>query len=216
MPSHFPRLPLGLYLRYPATVNEYDSRITAIILAAGQARRFGSPKQLLDWHGQPLLRHVILQALAAPVAEIVVVLGAHAARVAPAAHGLPVALAVNHAWSQGMSSSVKVGLRATRVEPDAAIFLLADQPLVTPDLIQRIIEAHRTTRAGIVAPRAGDRPGNPVLFARAFFPSLMQLTGDQGGRVVMRAHPSAIHWLDADEWAVFDIDEPGDLTRREV
>ena len=191
-------------------------RVVAIILAAGEARRFGSPKQLLDWKGQPLLRHVALQALAAPVAEIIVVLGAHAPRVAPAVHGLPVVLAVNHAWRQGMSASVKVGLRAARVEPDAAIFLLADQPLVGPELIHRVIQAHITTGATIVAPRAGHRPGNPVLFARAHFPELMQLTGDQGGRGVMRAHGDAIHWLDADAGAVFDIDTPADLTPRKV
>ena len=194
-------------------MKEKGLRIAAVILAAGQARRFGSPKQLLGWQGQPLLRHVILQALAAPVAELVVVLGAHAARVAPVAHGLPVTLTVNHAWRQGMSASVKVGLRALRVEPDAAIFLLADQPLVTSELIQRIITTHLATRAGIVAPRAGGRPGNPVLFARAFFPKLMQLSGDQGGRAVMRAHEEAIHWLEADARAFFDIDEPGDVTR---
>lgn len=193
-----------------------SARIAAIILAAGQARRFGSPKQLLDWQGQPLLRHVILQALAAPVAEIVVVLGAHMVQIAPMVHGLPVTLTVNHAWTQGMSGSVKAGLQALRVEPDAAIFLLADQPLITPDLIRRIIEVHARTRAGIVAPRAGERPGNPVLFARALFPELMQLTGDQGGRAVMRTHRGAIHWVEADERVIFDIDKPGDLTQRGV
>jgi len=191
-------------------------RVAAIILAAGEARRFGSPKQLLDWQGQPLLRHVVLQALAAPVAEIVVVLGAHARRVAPVVHGLPVTLMVNRAWRQGMSASVKAGLRAARVAPDAAIFLLADQPLVAPELIRRIIQTHAVTGAAIVAPRVGRRPGNPVLFARALFPALLQVTGDQGGRAVMRAYEERVHWLDADERAAFDIDAPADLPPREV
>ncbi len=191
-------------------------RVAAIILAAGEARRFGSPKQLADWQGRPLLRHVVLQTLAAPVAEIIVVLGAHARQVAPVVHGLPVTLAVNHAWEQGMSGSVKIGLRAARVQPDAALFLLADQPRVTPELIRGLIQAHAATRAAIVAPRAGDRPGNPVLFARALFPELMQVTGDQGGRAVMRAQGDRIHWVEVAREALFDIDAPGDLTPREV
>ena len=187
------------------------SRVAAIVLAAGASRRFGAPKQLVPWQGQPLLRHVLWQVLTAQVDEVVVTLGAYADRIAPAVHGLPVTLVIHRDWARGMSTSVRAGLRALRIEPDAALFVLADQPNLTPAWIHRILRAYETTRAGIVAPRAGERPGNPVLFARAFFPELMKVTGDQGGRGVMRAHPHAIHWLEADPGFLRDIDFPEDL-----
>jgi molybdenum cofactor cytidylyltransferase len=190
-----------------------SSRVAAIILAAGESKRFGSPKQLLNWRGRPLLRHVTLQSLAAPVDEIIVVLGAYAERIAPVLRGLPVTLTINHAWPRGMSESVKLGLRAVRGDVDAALFLLADQPGATPALCQRLIRSHVATQALIVAPRAGARPGNPVLFARDLFPQLMQTSGDQGGRTVMKAHPDRILWLETDASALADIDRPEDVAK---
>ena len=188
-------------------------RVAAIILAAGESRRFGSPKQLLDWRGRPLLRHAICQTLAAPVAEIVVVLGAHAAQIAPVTHGLPVTLAVNRAWARGISGSVKMGLRALRSDVDGALFLLADQPRVTPELLTRLIHAHATSDSPIVAPRAGGRRGNPVFFARSIFPELMQITGDQGGRAVIARREHDIFWVETEERILSDIDVPDDLER---
>jgi molybdenum cofactor cytidylyltransferase len=169
--------------------------VAAIILAAGESKRFGSPKQLLDWEGQPLLRTVVWQALAALVSEIVVVLGAHYARVAPVVHGLQVTLARNPRWRAGMSSSVALGLRALRTDADAAIFLLADQPEVTSGLISCVIGAYAQSGAPIVAPRVGGRRGNPALFAREILPELMQVTGDQGGRALMQRYGDRIHWV---------------------
>ncbi len=186
-------------------------RVAAIVLAAGASTRFGSPKQLLAWRGRPLLQHVIWQALAAPVCEVVVALGAHYARVTPIAHGLPVTLARNADWEAGLSSSVALGLRALRGRPDAAIFLLADQPGASPELIARLIRAFARVRAPIVLPRVRGQRGNPALFARELFPELMQVTGDQGGRALLTRYWDDIAWVEADERALFDIDTPEDV-----
>ena len=191
-------------------------RIAAVLLAAGQARRFGAPKQLQDWHGQPMIRHVIMGMLAAPVMEIVVVLGAHLPGTARAIHGLPVTLAVNHAWHMGMSQSVRVGLRALRQPPDAVLFFLADQPQIPTSLPAQLIQTFIQTQKPIVAPRVGDRRGNPVLFARALFPALMQVRGDQGGRAVMAQHADDIAWVEADERVLFDVDRPEDMVARDM
>ena len=196
--------------QYPNTQSP-NLPIAAIVLAAGASTRFGSPKQLLDWQGQPMLRHVIGQALAAPVSEIVVVLGAHYARVAPVVRGLPVTLARNRAWQQGLSSSVALGLRALRESTAAALFLLADQPLVSPELIQRVITEFERTHAPVVIPRAGEQRGNPVLFVRECYPELMQVSGDQGGRALMQKYQNRIRWVQADDRALYDIDTPQDL-----
>jgi len=193
-----------------------EASIAAIILAAGASTRFGSPKQLLDWRGQPLLRHVILQALAAPFSEIVMVLGAHFQRIAPIVQGMPVTLAHNRRWQAGMSSSVALGLRALQMEPDGALFLLADQPEVSPELIRRMMAAFARTRAPIVVPGVGGRRGNPALFARSLFPELMQVSGDQGGRALMQRYKERIHWVETDDRALYDIDRPRDLDQRGV
>ena len=186
-------------------------RVAAIVLAAGASTRFGSPKQLLAWRGRPLLQHVIWQALAAPVCEVVVALGAHYARVTPLTHGLPVTLARNADWEAGLSSSVALGLRALRGRPDAAVFLLADQPGASPELIARLIRAFARSRAPIVLPRVRGQRGNPAFFARELFPELMQVTGDQGGRALLTRYWDDIAWVDADERALFDIDTPEDV-----
>jgi len=191
-----------------------EASTAAIILAAGASTRFGTPKQLLDWQGQPLLRQVVLQALATPASQIVVVLGAHFRRVAAVIHGLPVTLAYNPHWQRGMSSSVALGLRAVRGQEDAALFLLADQPNVSSDLITRVIRAYASTRAPIVAPRHRKQRGNPVLFARELFPDLMQITGDQGGRPLIRRYRGRVHWLEADASILYDIDRPQDVPKR--
>jgi molybdenum cofactor cytidylyltransferase len=188
------------------------TRIAAILLAAGESRRFGAPKLLARWQGRPLLRHAALTALAAPVHEIIVVLGAFSARVAPALHGLPLTWTVNRRWQEGMSSSVRAGLRALRQEVDGVIFLLADQPRVTPELLTTLIQRHHDTGAPIVAPRFAGRQGNPVLFARTYFPELMAVQGDQGGREVIRRHADAVVWLDLDPAIALDIDTPADLS----
>ena len=193
-----------------------DTQVSAIILAAGASTRFGSPKQLLDWRGQPLLRHVIMQTLAAPVSEIIVVLGAHAARISPVVQGLPVVLARNPRWQAGLSGSVALGLRALRSPADAALFLLADQPEISAELMARLITAFAESRAPIVAPRVAGRRGNPALFARELFPELMQVQGDQGGRALMQRYQERIQWVAADERALFDIDRPRDLYQRGV
>ncbi len=191
-------------------------RVVAIILAAGEARRFGSPKQRVLWRGEPLLRHVVLQTLAAPVQEIIVVLGAHIRLVAPLLHDLPITQAVTHQWPQGMSESVKIGLRAIRGEADAALFLLADQPGVTAPLLDRFIQTFAKTGAAIVAPRAGTRRGNPVLFHKKLFPELMKVAGDEGGRGVIQHHQSQIQWIEVEEHIFDDIDKPNDLMPREM
>ncbi len=185
--------------------------VAAIVLAAGASTRFGSPKQLLDWRGRPLLQHVIWQVLAAPVCEIVVALGAHYARVAPLIYGLPVTLTHNADWEAGLSSSVALGLRALRRRPDAAVFLLADQPGASPELITRLIRSYADARAPIVLPRVHGQRGNPALFASELFSELMQVTGDQGGRALLTHYWDDIAWVDADERALFDIDEPEDI-----
>ncbi|MEJ2208883.1 MAG: nucleotidyltransferase family protein [Anaerolineae bacterium] len=185
--------------------------VGAIVLAAGASRRMGQPKQLLPIDGQPMVRLVTEAACAAGLAQVVVVLGAHAADVAVALEGLPVGLVVNEDWREGMSTSLGVGLGALRPEIAAALLVLADQPDLSPELLRALVARYRATGAPLVAPYHGGRRGNPVLFDRALFAELEAVTGDRGGRSVVARHEAELERVEVQDPAVVsDVDTPQD------
>ncbi len=186
--------------------------VAGIVLAAGGSRRMGEPKQILDWRGQPLVRHTARIALEAGLNPVIVVIGAYAEQVETALEGLPLTLAHNPGWEAGQSGSVQAGLRAIPPETGAAIFLLVDQPKVTSTLLRALVETHSRTLAPIVAPEIDGRRGNPVLFDRSVFPDFEGLTGDTGGRALFSKHRlTLIPWLDP--YAGMDVDTPEDYDR---
>lgn len=191
--------------------------IYAILLAAGQATRMGQPKQLLDWQGQPLVRHVAQTALASPIAGLVVVLGAYAPQVRAALAGLAGALTLVTCadYATGQAASLRCGLAALPAETSAVLVLLVDQPLITPALIERLFAAFADTpNALAVVPRYQGRRGNPVLLAAALFSELHALTGDRGARDLLQQHAKRVCWLELDDPAVLsDLDTPDDYRR---
>lgn len=181
------------------TTQEYSSSVAAIILAAGASSRMGRPKQLLDWHGRPLVRAVVEQALAAQLDQICVVVGGAGAAVTAALDGLPLRIVANPDYAVGQSSSLHAGVAALDSAIGAALILLGDQPFVTAAIIQQLVAAWRATDAAIVAPLYQGQRGNPVLFARTIFPELLAVTGDQGARGVLAADSSRVHSISFDD-----------------
>ena len=203
-----------------APAREVWGRVAAVVLAAGQGQRFGGLKQVLPWQGKPLVAHVAEQALACPdVATVVVTAGAEPERVAAALGGLTssgrISVSVVSDWAEGQSRSAAQGLAAAqsaaRAPLSAAVFLLADQPGISPALLSALIHRHRETGALAVAPRFEGRRGNPVLFDRRAFPEFAALSGDRGGRAILRGREDEIAWVDwhSDE-ILRDIDTPED------
>lgn len=186
--------------------------IAAVVLAAGAARRMGRPKQLLPLAGRPLVWHVASAACRSVVDEVIVVTGARRTAVAAAVAGLSVRLAPNPRWRSGQASSLQAGLNAVSPDTGAIIFLLADQPLVTPALLDSLAAAYRAGGGSIVAPVAGGRRGNPVLFDIARWrQQLLALTGDAGARAIIAAHPGQVAAVPVtDETVFFDVDTPAD------
>jgi len=193
------------------------TRVAAVVLAAGASRRYGAPKPLLPWGGTTLLDHVVGQARASQATQTVVVVGHQAERMAQAlAHRQVderVQIAYNEEWEVGLSTSVRTGLRALPDSVSAALFLLADQPGITAELINAVIRRYRETLAPIVAPRHRGHRGNPVLFDRSLFGDLMKLEGDRGGRALIERHTTEVEWVEARPEALADVDTPTDYER---
>lgn len=188
-----------------------EQPVAAMILAAGASERYGQPKALLDWHGQPLIARIARAVLASPARPVVVVLGAHAEEIRPALNGLPVHIVVNPNWRDGMSASIRAGLAALPNGARAVLFVMGDQPGITPDLVESLIAQFRETGALIVEPRFRDQPGTPTLFACQMFPELMQLTGDRGGRPLINKYADRVAVVQVGDLATLkDIDTPED------
>ncbi len=188
-------------------------RCAGIILAAGESKRFGSAKQLLDWNGKPFARHVAETALQADLDPIIVVAGFDSARIESALADLPVKVIRNPNYQDGQSASIRAGVNALPKNIGAAIFLLADQPQIPADVIRALVEAHARDMQAILAPLVREeRRANPILFDRVTFDDLLKLKGDVGGRAIFDKHRvEYIPWHD--ELLLFDIDTPEDYER---
>jgi molybdenum cofactor cytidylyltransferase len=199
----------------PAVVHAVHEKTAGIILAAGGSSRLGKPKQVVDWHGVPLVRHIAGRALAAGLSPVLVVTGANADQVRSALQDLPVSFVYNSAWESGQASSIQAGVRALPAECGAAVFLLADQPQVPSDLISALVRIHAGTLSALVAPRVHGQRANPVLFDATTFPELFLLRGDTGGRSLF-ADPQRfpVRWVDWDDPdLLLDVDTPEDYQR---
>lgn len=185
--------------------------IVGAILAAGTGSRLGRPKALLDWQGRPLVRHLAEIALRSGLDRVIVVAGPRAGDVRAALRDLPVDIVYNHYFGLGQSTSVQAALGALPPGTEAVLFLLVDQPFISPDLIRSVIDAYRRTGAPLIVPRGPGRPGNPVLFGRPLFVELLSLRGDRGGRVLIEryAHRAVTVPVRSDD-VFFDIDTAED------
>ncbi len=187
------------------------SKVSTIVLAAGRSTRYGQPKQLLDWHGKPLVAHVVDVALDSGLDPVVVVLGSAAEAVHAALTGRAVTTVMNWRWEEGLSTSVQAGLAALPPDIDAALFLHCDQPLLTPVFLRSLVERQAETGAAIVHPVHQGERGAPVLFTRPLFPELSTVSGDHGGRSILGQHNGEIATVEVhDPDLLKDLDTPAD------
>jgi molybdenum cofactor cytidylyltransferase len=188
--------------------------IAGLVLAAGGSSRLGRPKQLLPLQGRPIVQHVVDAALAAGLAEVVVVLG-HAAEKVLAGLDLrpPARAVVNPDHAAGQSSSLRVGLRATGADVSAAIVLLGDQPGIAVEAIRAVADAYERTGGPVVRAVYAGRPGHPVLFDRSVWPEVQAIEGDHGARDLLARHPDWIVEVPVEGERPADLDTWDDYRR---
>jgi molybdenum cofactor cytidylyltransferase len=188
-------------------------RVTAVVLAAGAATRFGSPKQLAVLEGRPLLQHPLDALADAGIDDVVVVLGAEAAAIEAAIAWRGERRRINERHQDGLASSLRAGLDAVADDPatDAVLVVLGDQPGLRPDVVRAVVAAAADTTRPIVRPRyERDGAPNPVLVRRDAWALAAGLDGDRGLGPLLAAHPELVHEI-AVAGSIPDVDTPADL-----
>lgn len=180
--------------------------VVGAILAAGSSSRLGRPKQLVLVAGEPLLRRTARLALATPIAELAIVVGAHAAEVTSAVAGLAVTTLDNPAWPEGMASSIRVAAAwADARAADALLLMVCDQPRLTTAHLAALLADHAASGA-IVGSAYRGIVGIPAVFHRRAFAALGALAGDRGARALL-GDAAAVAWDDG----AIDVDSEADL-----
>lgn len=191
-------------------------KIAIVLLAAGASKRFGAVKQLLEWENATLIQQAINTINGVPIAEKMVVLGAHANRIQSKTDFKGVTVLVNADWSMGLGKSIGVSvdyLLENHNNIDAILFLLADQPLIDLDYLNTMIGTFNSDTSQIIASSyGGGKKGVPALFGRNYFDELSQLNSDQGAKSIIKKHQKHVEVLDA-EHLVFDIDTKEDYAK---
>jgi len=180
----------------------------AVVLAAGASVRLGEPKQLVQLAGEKLLERAVRTAREAGCSPVVVVLGADAELIAAQCDLSDAVVAINDVWSEGMASSIRLGMRtlgAAAKDADGVVLMTCDQPAVTAEHLRTLMKAGETTASAYAG-----RRGVPAYLPSTAFAQLMQLRGDAGARDLLRG-TEAVELADGE----LDIDTVEDLAEAE-
>ena len=191
-----------------------SARIGAVILAAGMSSRMGETKQLIRLGENTLLEQVVEIVRSCRVDEIVLVLGYQAEIIKKRVGIKNLKVVINESYQQGMGTSLRTGLAALSSGMNAALIVLADQPFVRSETLDRLIDQHEQSGAQIVIPIYKGFRGNPVLLGRSVFPEVMALTGDIGCRAIFGNHVEGIVKVPVDDIGILlDLDTKGDVEK---
>lgn len=192
-----------------------DKSIGIIILAAGASTRLGQPKQLLIYQEHSLIFNTLKVAVNSGCAPIVLVLGAYGDLIFSEVRNFPVKIVKNYDWEEGMNTSIKVGintLKATQENVLATILMVCDQPFVSTQIIQKIIDVYYLKGKAIVACKYAGTLGVPALFSAKFFPEMLNLKTPKGAKQIIKNYAHQVATVDFPKGEI-DIDTFGDYER---
>lgn len=171
----------------------------------------GRPKLLLDWRGRPLVHHATEIAVESGASPVIVVTGPRDAEMRAILADLPVTVAHNPDYAEGMSTSLRTGIQHLPTDVEGTLIMLGDQPLLTPAILGALMLALAEPGRLIVQPRYAGVPGNPVGFARTLFADLCIQRGDQGARDLIRTRRTDVYYVDFESaQPQLDVDTPED------
>jgi molybdenum cofactor cytidylyltransferase len=192
-----------------------------IILAAGMSSRMGetgTPKQLLEAGGKPLLAWVVEAAIESDLARLILVLGHEAGEILAALGTLAehrrIKTIINDRYADGMASSLQTGLLEVKDEFPSVMFLLGDQPLVGATTINLLLSRFQDSDKDICVPVCGGRRGNPVIFSGRYYHEILGIRGDRGARELIDRHPDDILPVEINDPRFFlDLDSAEDAEK---
>ena len=187
-----------------------------VILAAGMSKRFGQPKQLAKIGHKYLTEWVLDSALASRLARVVLVVGHEHPKIIQALGSKinhpRLQVVINYRYQQGQSGSLQAGLSSIQQNFDSVMFMLGDQPRLRPGTIDFLLESFWQSEKSICVPVCSEISGNPTIFSRAMYASLMAIEGDIGAREVIRSNQEHILYVELEDAQSFiDVDTPQDL-----
>jgi molybdenum cofactor cytidylyltransferase len=182
--------------------------MTAIILAAGFSKRFRGNKLLAKINGKPIISRVVETVQKCGFEEIILV--SRSSDVKEFFKDADIKVVINDNAALGISTSIKCGIRNAR-SSDSFMFFAADQPFIDEKTVKALLGAYKNKKGSIIVPKYNGVNGNPVIFAGRWKTELLMLTGDIGGRAIIKANPDKVHYVQIDnEAAGIDIDTRDD------
>ena len=189
------------------------AKIAGVVFAAGASSRMGRNKLLLTLAGETLAHRMVRQVLEAGLAPVMIVVGRDAEAMREAVVDLPCRIVDNTRYEEGMSTSFKAAIAAMPEDADAAMFMLADQPFVTVDMLKQAVETYQRGEARLVVSDYDGVMAPPHLWHRDYFDELASGEGDQGAKRFINRHIEEAAILRFPGDALFDIDLPEDYER---
>ncbi len=195
---------------------------SGILLAAGLSTRMGQPKQMLPFGKSTIVETVVDNMLDAKFSEVIIVVGHCAEQVQDILGERPVKIVFNPDYREGMLTSAQTGIRSlnfanakNKSDRDAFSIMLVDQPFITSELIDKVIDAYAQTDKGIALPSYNYKRGHPVIFHHRYADEILALAAESGGvRSLFKSHSEDIHYVNVDTDDVLrDIDYREDYER---
>jgi molybdenum cofactor cytidylyltransferase len=191
-------------------------RISGILLAAGESKRMGKPKLLLNLGKSNIINTTIENLLKSEIFELIIVLGHEAQKIecSLSEQDKRIKFVTNENYREGMSTSIKCGVLTASKESEAFLIALGDQPLISPKIINRLIEKYQSSGVGIVTVMHQSLRGHPVIISKRYVQEILSLNGDIGARDLLKLHlddTASINIESSEEF--FDVDKTQDYEK---